>query len=62
MKVTSIEYVFDNGAVVTFVKQSNFYNVRIENKNGSFNRSTHASPSQVLAKTFLQNSMKELTR
>lgn len=73
MKVTSIQFVFDNGAVVTFIKGSKevytgnderwrgkhyFYTVRIENKFGGFEVPTFASPSQVVAKTFLTNSLK----
>jgi hypothetical protein len=73
MKITSIQFVFDNGAVVTFIRGSKeiytgnqvkfqgkhyYYTVRIENKNGMFETATFASPSQDQAKTFLTNSLK----
>lgn len=58
MKITSVQFVFDNGAVVTFIKNLRGYTVKIENKNGSSYKSTLASPSQILAKTFLTNSLK----
>lgn len=68
MKVTSVQFVFDNSAVVTFVKGSKeiytgnierfrgkhyYYTVVIENDNGRFTQSTFASPSQDQAKKFL---------
>lgn len=73
MKCTSIEFAFDNGGVVTFVRGSNeiytgnleryrgkkyTYTVHIENKNGRFTQSTFQSPSQDRAKTLLLNSLK----
>jgi hypothetical protein len=74
MKCTSVQFVFDNGATVTFVRgskevytgqQEQFmgkpytYTVIIENKNGRHVMNTFSSPSQDMAKTFLQKSLNE---
>jgi hypothetical protein len=74
MKITSVQFVFDSGAVVTFVKGSKevyggnlerwkgktyFYDVIVENKYSRFTSSTFSSPSQEIAKTYLENSLKQ---
>lgn len=74
MKCKSVQFVFDNGNVVTFARGSNevyngnieyyrgkryTYTVTIENKNGTYTICTFSSPSQDMAKTLLLNSLKE---
>jgi len=68
MKIKSVQYVFDCGAVVTFIKGSKevyngnqvafkgknyFYDVTIEHSNGVFTTNTFQSPSQVVASEML---------